>query len=521
MSSFEIHSGSNPAPGESPDHVLPAVTPVQSGIETDAGGELSRLSLPLLSRKTELEGASEVLQRALPPVAEAWREVLTKLFDAPEPGEHRIVYDQELAQLEASLAVPPGTLLEVALDELEASAGSIETDGHGRISNSEALGEAFSALYKLAIGKVDVSIAASREALYDSAFPLGREMAAVIEPIVVAGEAVTVMLVKEPPQSAADELRDISEKRLGGLMSLWQNRELWDGVGVSPALRGYLDFATVRILSTGSEPEHGRLARSVNLELERKGGFEDAQWASMVKGISQGDRHHALKEALTVCIPVVVGVKALESFAPGLMHSVGGMLDDLFGAIIPDVSQSMGKKGLPFSERFKEAWPVLREGLISLPVAVGLGWGAAALHGASHSTVMHGVAGALFALACSAGTVGTSIGAFRKASAEIEKLRADPVVGAHLEDLGRMGRIRLALQESIFDVPFRVGHTVIGVPAQLALGIAAGVGGFFHNGLFVMAEGVLETALGAATAFGYPGIKAVATRSALKNLKPS
>jgi hypothetical protein len=287
---------------------------------------------------------------------------------------------------------------------------------------------------------------------------------------------------------------------------------------VSPALKDYLDYATVRIITTAKDTTLNQLARGINTQLERAGGFEDRRWTALVKGVTQGDRHHALKEALTVCGPVVIGVKLLESLAPFLMHTIGGALDDLVGAILPDVSQSMGKRGESFASRLKEAWPVLKAGLASLPLAMGCGWLASTLYAGSTSVAVHALSGGLFALACSLGTLGTSIGAYRKASQAIERLRSDRSIGHEIERLGSWERVKVALQESIFDVPFRVGHTVIGVPLQLALGVAAGIGGFFHNGSFVMAEGMLETILGAATAFSYPALKGLYDRWKLKRL---
>lgn len=494
---------------------LPPVLPVATRSDP-----LSALTMPTIVAKQVAAQGGAVGANPGDLAVEAWVETLTKLFSPANGIRNRLVYDHELGEVEKKLEVPAGTLLECALQELRENVATVALNKCGQIVNSEVIGEAFDAVYQLANQKMAIAVAVDLNALVAKEFPLGKEMTQILEPIIEGGNAVVVMVAKEPPLSAAEELRRIADSKFGGLISLWEKRELWDVVGISPALKDYLEHATVRVLSTGADPEHNRLARSVNCELEQKGGFEDRQWASLVKGVTQGDRHHALKGALAVCAPVVIGVKALESYAPGLMHSVGGMLDDLFGAIIPDVSQSMGKKGAPFKERFKEAWPVLREGLTSLPVALGLGWGAAALYGATQSTLMHGISGALFALACSAGTVGTSIGAYRKASGTIEKLRTDPLVGEYIEALGTAGRVKLALQESIFDVPFRVGHTVIGVPLQIGLGVAAGVGGFFHNGLFVMTEGMLETVLGAAAAFGLPGIKALWDRSTLKQIKP-
>lgn len=465
----------------------------------------------VLSRSAEVVGSE-------PPLVHAWRTVLTKLFVSAKADKQHLVYDGELATVERARGDAPNTLLAKALDELQARQFVVVGDTSGGIANPQDVGESFAAVYKLATQKVDVAVATNRKQLLSDDFPLSSDMARDLMPIIKDGHAAIVMLVKEPPVSAAQELRTIADERFGGLISLWQHRELWERIGVSAALRDYLNHATVRVVTTASDPALKQLAKGVNIRLEREGGFEDAQWTTVVKGVTQGDRHHALKEALTVCGPVVIGVKALESFAPGLMHTVGGALDDLFGAILPDVSQSMGKKGAPFMERMKDAWPVLKAGLASLPLAMGCGWLAATLYAGSTSLAVHALSGGLFALACSLGTLGTSLGAYRKASQSIEKLRSDPVVGEHIETLGSWGRMKLALQESIFDVPFRVGHTVIGVPLQFALGITAGVGGFFHNGLFVMAEGMLETLLGAGTAFGYPSLKRAYDRWKLKRV---
>ena len=68
------------------------------------------------------------------------------------------------------------------------------------------------------------------------------------------------------------------------------------------------------------------------------------------------------------------------------------------------------------------------------------------------------------------------------------------------------------------DVPFRVGHTLIGVPFQLALGAAAGAFGFFTHSAFVMVEGMAETLLGAATAYAYPKVSAAINRTQLSKV---
>jgi hypothetical protein len=249
-----------------------------------------------------------------------------------------------------------------------------------------------------------------------------------------------------------------------------------------------------------------KITEAINDHLEIHGGFEDTHWLRVVKGVAQDEKKESLKQALGVCIPIVVVIKIVEHVLPGILHAIGGMLDDLFGAIIPDVSQSMGDRKLPVKIRFKNAWPVLKGGLVTLPFAFGLGWFSAVLHGMSEATVIHMLSGVIFAFACCLGTLGTSIAAFKKAYASIGKLQNDRNYGYLVADLNIYEKIKLAFKESIMDVPFRVGHTMIGVPFQIVLGIAAGAFGFFHNTLFIMIEGMAETLLGAVTTFTYPRI---------------
>lgn len=507
--------------------ILPLEEPAVGHPTTRAAGDDAQVSMPprsvvagapMPTTQSQRDSASPLGPEGEFPLVAAWRTTYTKLFTSANGEKRRLVYDQELAALERSRGYAPGSLLERALSELSAARLKIVADKQGKIANPSEIGVAFAAVYKLVSEKVDVSVAINRSQLVAPAFPVSGKTAECLMPIVNSGNAVIVMVVKEPPKSVAQELRRLADEKFGGIVALWQNRDLWDRVGASPELQDYLRFATVRVMTTAKDASLSQLARGVNERLEKEGGFEDARWIALVKGVAQGDRNHALREALMVCGPVVLGVKFLESFAPGMMHTIGGALDDLFGAIIPDVSQSMGKKSLPLAERLKEAWPVLKAGLASLPIAMGCGWLAATLHASSSSAGMHALSGALFALACSLGTVGTSVGAYTKTIRTLEKLRSDETIGYQIEKLGAWGRMKLALQESIFDVPFRVGHTVIGVPLQFALGITAGVGGFFHNGLFIMAEGMLETILGAATAFGYPTIKNAYDRRRLKRV---
>ena len=86
----------------------------------------------------------------------------------------------------------------------------------------------------------------------------------------------------------------------------------------------------------------------------------------------------------------------------------------------------------------------------------------------------------------------------------INELQKNRKHGYLVADLDAAEKFKLAFKEAIMDVPFRVGHTLIGVPFQLILGAAAGAFGFFYNPVFIMLEGMAETLLGAATTYFYP-----------------
>jgi hypothetical protein len=347
--------------------------------------------------------------------------------------------------------------------------------------------------------------------------PLSHSYKEEFRKIIARGEAAAVLLVKHPPEETALEILKVSEKSLEGLMSFWTHQYFQQTSDIRGNLRDYLQHATVRVLHTGHDPEVEKITEGINEHLEKHGGFEDKHWIRVVKGVARDEKKKSLKQALGVCIPVVVVVKIVEHVLPNILHAVGGMLDDLFGAIIPDASQSMGDSDLPFSERFKKAWPVLRGGLITLPLAFGLGLFSAKLYGMSASVAVHMLAGGLFAIACFAGTLGTSIAAFRKSYSAIEKLQEDKKYWRLVGDLTVSEKAKLAFREAIMDVPFRVGHTVIGIPFQLTLGIAAGAFGFFHNSIFIMAEGMAETLLGSVTAFVYSYIARLKRNSRLRN----
>ena len=361
---------------------------------------------------------------------------------------------------------------------------------------------------------MDLYILYDHTQFHSAELPISNSFKKEFRKIIDHDEAAAILLVKHPPEEISRQVHQVTEQNFHGLMTLWANEEFQRTSDIRRSLKDYLHHATVIILHTGHNPEIDEITTRINNHLERHGGFEDSHWLRVVKGIAQDEKKESLKQALGVCVPIVVAIKILEHIIPHFLHAVGGILDDIFGAIIPDVSQSMGDKRLPLKERFRNASPILKGGLITLPIAFALGYFSALLYRGTADTALHMLAGVMFALACSLGTIGTSLAAFRKAYTSIGELQKDDEHGYLAAKLSGFEKIKLAFKEAIMDVPFRVGHTLIGVPFQIALGTAAGAFGFFNSPIFIMVEGMAETLLGAAAAFAYPKIA-----SMMRNLR--
>lgn len=434
-------------------------------------------------------------------------EIIKKLFSAREGRKQRGIYNRKVEKVGMKkFSMRSQDFVHGALEQLRTHFKELRLSHEGRILNPKKIGDYFNALLRIVSNNVDLFVIYDESQLDGLHLPLSGSYKEEFRKIVARGEAAAVLLVKHPPEETALEIRRVSEKSLQGLMSLWTDEHFQKTSEIRDSLRNYLQHATVKVLHTGHDPEVVKITGSINQHLEKHGGFEDTHWIRVVKGVAQDEKKESLKQALGVCIPVVVIIKIVEHVLPNILHAVGGVLDDIFGAIIPDVSQSTGDRELPFSERFKKAWPVLKGGLITIPLAFAMGWFSAKLYGMSASVVIHMLAGVLFALACCLGTLGTSIAAFRKSYIAIEKLQKDKKHAYLVSGLSDFEKIKLAFNESIMDVPFRAGHTVIGVPFQVILGIAAGAFGFFYSSLFIMVEGMAETLLGAITTFVYPYI---------------
>jgi hypothetical protein len=462
----------------------------------------------------------EKSDKELKKIRDMYIEIIRKLFVKDSDGRQRCIYNRKIETMaDKKFGLRSENFVHAALEQLKAHFKKLRLSPGGRILNPKEIGDYFDALLRIVANNVDLFVIYDESQLDGLHLPLSPSYKEEFRKIIARGEAAAVLLVKHPPEETALEIRKVSEKSLQGLMSLWTDQHFQQTSDIRDNLRNYLHHATVIVLHTGYDPEVAKITERINEHLEKHGGFEDTHWIRVVKGVAQDEKKESLKQALGVCIPIVVVVKIVEHVLPNILHAVGGMLDDLFGAIIPDVSQSMGDSDLPFSERFKKAWPVLKGGLITLPLAFGLGWFSAKLYGMSASVVVHMLSGVLFAIACFAGTLGTSIAAFRKSYSAIGKLQEDKKHGYLVADLNVSEKAKMAFRESIMDVPFRLGHTVIGIPFQLTLGIAAGAFGFFHSSIFIMVEGMAETLLGSVTTFVYSYIARIKRNSRLRHTK--
>lgn len=488
----------NPSPP--PEHSTTTRIPATQGAFSD----LKLPSAPQVEESPSTAAVTRPHSEYHSPAHEAYEELIHKLFSERSSGKERAFYRHEADSVAEGLKITRTELVDRALTELKAAGPYALLDQKGHFGDASKIGVHFNALISLAREKVDFYVFDSEKQLRNPSLPLSQSYRNSIGEIIKRGEACMLMIAKQPPQEIADEVKKLSEQHLKGLMSLWENQSVRDTLPLSPLLKHYLQFGTVKLRTTGQDPEVKELARTINTLLEKQSGYEASQWTQVLRSVAQHEKSESLKEALTVCVPIVFAIKAVEKFFPSYVHAIGGALDDLFGAIIPDVSQSMGKKGLPLKERLKEAMPVLVGGAVTIPVSAGLGFSAAALYSDAASLSVRLAAGAIFAFACCAGTLGTSLGAFKKAWGAIDTLSNDPVHGAEVEKLSWWGKIKLAFSESILSSPFRIGHTIIGVPTQIGLGLAAGAFGFFHNPAFIMLEGMAETILGAATAWAYP-----------------
>jgi len=460
---------------------------------------------------------NHIPEKTLRKIRDMYIEIIRALFIGEKHGKQRCIYNRKVEKVGMNkFRERNETFIHGALNQLKANYNELHLSPQGRILNPKRVGDYFEALMRILSNNVDVFVIYDDKQLNGAHLPLSRSYKEEFRKIVDRGEAAAVLLVKHPPEETALEIRKVSEKSLQGLLSLWTNAHFQQTSEIRSGLRNFIQHATVRVLHTGQNPEVAAVSERINEHLEEHGGFEDTQWIRVVKGVAQDDKKESLKQTLGVCVPIVAIIKIVEHVVPNILHAIGGILDDLFGAIIPDVSQSMGENDRPMEERFKKAWPVLKGGLVTLPLAFGLGWFSAKLYGMSGSIGVHMLAGVLFALACCAGTLGTSIAAFRKSYKAIGELEKDKKHAYLVSNLSTSEKIKLAFHESIMDVPFRLGHTMIGVPFQIVFGIAAGAFGFFNSTVFIMVEGMAETILGTVSTFIFAYIARIKRNTRLR-----
>ncbi len=269
--------------------------------------------------------------------------------------------------------------------------------------------------------------------------------------------------------------------------------------------------------------------------MEEKNGFQKHQLERLMDYLVHSEKGESLKGALKICIPMVGAIKVLDHFFPGLTHVVGGALDDIFGAILPDASQSMGKgerlandgisrnflqramrDAKSFAKRAAHAIPVAIAGMAFIPSAFLFGYLSKVLYAPDSSVGRKLIAGACFGLACGIGTVGTSIAATLREKKAIAKFHKE-------NNLPKGNYLKKAIHDSIFRIPFRIGHTVWGLPLQIGMSAAAAATSatVFSHWLFVSGIGMMETILGMIFAFGYTHHAEREHRKAMRKLHVS
>ena len=402
-------------------------------------------------------------------------------------------YMPELAKKAERLGMTAETLLANAKKQLESPA--IRFDGKGRIRNAKKAGNELAAVLGCTNESVKVFVVADGAQLSNGSAPLPKKYNGEFGAILGMGDATVVAFAKVLPSSLQSEAREIGEKKFHSLTWL-DNPTLWHHSGMSQNMLNFLRHETIWVDCTGTECR--LVTMQLDRALEQPHGFERRYMKRLARAMSEKEKADTLSSVLLVCGAVAGIIEGLKHIYPLAMYMAGGALSDVFGAIIPDVSQSVGHaKGI--WNKVKEGWKVFLGGAVGLPVALAAGGYASLLYSPASPIGIRIVAGGLFGLACAAGTVGTSvaatIGAYRAfASLENEGMKAKTSGWKKTLD---------ALNEAILKVPFRIGHTVFGLPLQLAYGMLAGAFLFFDKSWFIISEGVLEIVLGALSAFTY------------------
>ena len=461
-------------------------------------------------------------------VRSAYAEVILKLCSNLVK---RYNYFDELSAIPDKSGITTYKLIDLAVSQLKE--GTLKLDSLGRVENAKEIGNEFSQVYEFLFKRTDLFFIFDKEQLSDGRFYLPQKYREAIGKMVDADDVAAVIIAKEMPERAKKEVRELSD-RLGG--TFWLNNGLLDKVEMSTLLRNYLKYGSVRVLCTKDRTaESNAIARAINEGIDEKHGFQAHQTERLMDYLVHSEKGESLKGALKICIPMVGAIKVLDHFFPGLTHVVGGALDDIFGAILPDASQSMGKGESPaedgitrnflqramrsiqsFAKRAGHAIPVALAGMAFIPSAFLFGYLSKVLYAPDSSVARKFLAGACFGLACGIGTVGTSIAATLREKKAIAKFHKD-------NGLPKGNYLKKAIHDSIFRIPFRIGHTVWGLPLQIGMSAAAAAtsAAVFSHWLFVSGVGMMETILGMIFAFGYTHYAEREHRKIMRKLRVS
>jgi len=442
-------------------------------------------------------------------VRDAYREVILKLCsNLPE----RYNYFEDLSEIAKKSGTTADQVVKLALSQLRA--GTLKLDSLGRVENAKEIGNEFSQVYEFLFKNVDMFFIFDKEQLSDRKFYLPQKYRDAIGEMVDEKDVAAVIIAKEMPERAKQEVRELCHD-LGG--TFWLNNGFLDKVKMSSHLRSYLKLGTVRVLCTKDRTtESNAIARSINEGMEEKHGFQDHCLSRLMDYLIQNEKSESLKDALKLGFVVGVVVKLIDLVAPKWLHVIAGVIDDIVFGILPDVFQSIVRGVGTKWEQLKKAGSVFFGGAVGLPASFLFGWVSTLLYHQGAPLAERMLAGFCFAIACGIGTVGTSIAAVIREFKAIKKFYAEN----GLEGSTKI-YLKKAFQDSILRVPFRIGHTIIGLPAQIAFGMAAGAFNFFHHWVFVSVEGMLETILGIAVAFSFSHYATRNHRNAMRKHKAS
>lgn len=460
---------------------------------------------------------------------EAVLEILCNLFHDDNTTD-KIPYTRELAEKARSLNISPGTLLGEAVRELERTKQDVILDRSGRISNAREIGPHFFQIISLLSHLVDVRILDSSHSGADAHLPLSPSYRKEIAELTRGGHCAVLMFTHRPPRPAIEEIEEVTGSQLGGIWQLWARPGIRDSLDLSPALRSYLDRATVRVLVTGHNDDLTKRAEHINNEIERAGNLEDIHWIRVVHGIAKHQYRESLKEAMTVCVPLVLGINFVHHAFPHLVHRFVGAMDDVAG-LIPnlwnDVKTQLRKpQASPQTNAAKERltrlarslWTITSVSAVTISSAYALGTLSSEMMKSAPSLEMKVAAGVVFAFSCTMGAIVASSAAALNTARSLRRLTGEESCRDEVRRLTKLDRAKIILQEAVLGVPFRVGQVVIGIPLQIALGAAAGAFNFFQAGWFLTFEAVAENLFGALVALSYPKFSELVHYSRLRKI---